>query len=194
MESEAEIARTIALIQVLHDGQFDWTGAPYWQHPRDVMNLLPAGSQLERKLTALLHDVIEDCKIKIAELLGVPPVSVTTEVAAQYLRDNGYCAYVVRGVTLLTRDKGISYLDEIRKIVASGHLDAMWVKLCDNTHNSDPERIAKLTPEVKAKHSSMRRRYARSKTLLRRGIVERTAKLDNPVLHAQASTLAHVHA
>jgi (p)ppGpp synthase/HD superfamily hydrolase len=186
---ESEIARTIALIQVLHDGQFDWTGAPYWQHPCAVMNLLPDGSQLERKLIALLHDVIEDCKEKIAELLKVPPESVTNEVAAQFLRDNGYCAWVVRGVTLLTRTKGVSYLDEIREIVASGHLDAMWVKYTDNTHNSDPERIAALTPEIKAKHRGMSRRYARSKTLLRRGILDRTAKLNNPVAHAQASRL-----
>ena len=188
---ESEIARTLALIQVLHEGQFDWTGAPYWQHPCDVMNLLPAGSQLERKLIALLHDVIEDCKVKIAELLGVPVASVTTEVAAQYLRDCGYCAWVVRGVTLLTRDKGVSYLDEIRAIVESGHLDAMWVKLCDNTHNSDPERIAKMAPEVKTRHRSMSRRYARSKVILRRGIIDRTAKLDNPIAKVQASALTH---
>jgi len=165
-----DIKNTIDFIQNLHAGQYDWTGAPYWEHPVAVMKLLPDNSSLERKQIALLHDVLEDCLEKIAQYIKED--FITVEMGKQYLREIGFSEHVVHGVSLLTREEdGIEYIQQIQNIVDSGHLDAIWVKLCDNTHNTDPERISLLSDADRAKARRMGLRYERSKAILRQGIM-----------------------
>ena len=174
VDSAWQITTTIELIKVLHQGQFDWTGEPYWQHPVAVMNLLPINSPLERKLLALLHDVVEDCR-KIIGLLTAESTgsskSASQETAFGFLKERGFSDHVLTGVKLLTRNNSEPYLDEIRKIIASGHLDAMWVKYMDNTHNTNKDRILRLSEERRLKVEKLGLVYEQSKILLRAGIL-----------------------
>jgi len=164
------VEETIEFIKVMHAGQTDWSGLPYWQHPVAVMNLLPPDSPLEWKLIALLHDVIEDSTAAIAAAIGADEKEVTVEVAMQFLRDRGYSDYVVEGVRLLTRDEGQPYEEEIARLVASGHVGAMHTKYADNTHNTSEARYATLSEAKRARALRLRPTYETSKAMLREGL------------------------
>ena len=165
------IEETLNLISVLHEGQTDRAGLPYRYHPLAVMNTLPRNSSHERKLMALLHDVVEDCAEKIAGILGIEAVDVTPEVTVGYLRSLGYCKRVTDGVMMLTRTPGTTYKDEIRHIVASSNIDVMWVKACDNTQNLSEERIALLPVDEQVRVREMGiKRYVPSRDFLLRTI------------------------
>lgn len=140
------IEDTIEFIRAAHAGQTDKGGQPYWQHPVAVMRRLgPSASETE-KLTALLHDVIED-----------------THTSADDLRRLGFAEEVIAAVGLLTRPKAIAYLDWIRSIAASGNELAIRVKIADNEENSDPVRVAAMPPGERG----LVTRYERSLHILR---------------------------
>jgi hypothetical protein len=157
LPSQPSLEETIRIVTSLHGEQVDWNGEPYWKHPLNVMRRMADDEVLEIKQIALLHDVLED-----------------TKTTSDDLRMLGFTDYTVRGVELVSRNlwpPGITYLVGITDvIVASGHIGAMKTKLCDNTENSDPSRIADYTPENQAKFWSMRSRYLRSIDILREGI------------------------
>lgn len=156
------LEKTIELIQHFHDGQTDWQGNPYWMHPVAVMARLPARAPEHWKKIALLHDIVEDCRHKFV----YEPY--------KQLRMYGYIDDVVEGVRLLTRTPGMKYLDEIRTIASSGNIGAMHVKLADNCENTDVRRLHNLFDaqlnifdEQLNIALSMRKRYEKSKTILR---------------------------
>jgi (p)ppGpp synthase/HD superfamily hydrolase len=149
------IDQTISLIQKLHAGQTDKTGKPYWLHPVAVMHLLGDDATDIEKTAALLHDVLEDTSCTPDDLLR-----------------EGYPHEVVALVDGLTRRPGSgSYMDWIRSIASSGNTSLMRIKLADNRHNSDPQRLEGLPAEEKAKFADMaRNRYTRSIAILERGL------------------------
>lgn len=138
--------KTIEFIRRKHAGQVDKGGQPYHLHPMAVAELLPPESDEDEYLAALLHDVLED-----------------TGVTESDLRDFGYSEKTIGIVKLLTRPSGVTYLDWIRQIAASGNQGAIRVKLADNAHNSDPKRIAQLPSEQR----SIVKRYEKSIRILR---------------------------
>jgi hypothetical protein len=140
------IEETIEFIKRAHAGQTDKGGNPYWLHPVSVMRRLGEDASEAEKLTALLHDVIED-----------------THYTAENLLSMGYPAEVVTAVVVLSRPEGPTYIDWIKSIAASGNRIAIRVKIADNEDNSDPARIAQLPPESRA----IVRRYERSLQILR---------------------------
>lgn len=165
------IDSTIALIQKLHQGQADWSGLEYFNHPVAVMSRLPKEASDDCKMIALLHDVVEDCDKSISEILDT--FSTSFEDRLQYLKDLGYSDHVTSGVWLLTRkNNGLTYLDEIQNIALSGHVDAMMVKLSDNCENTSPSRCAKLSSSEMKKVASMSIRYENSKSILRDALIE----------------------
>lgn len=103
---------------------------------------------LETKIAALLHDVLED-----------------TQYTESDLRALGYTEEVIDTVKLLTRDKsdGKTYIEWVQSIADSGNVRAIRIKLADNEDNSDPKRIAQL-PESER---SIVKRYQRSMKILR---------------------------
>jgi len=123
---------TIAFIKVAHAGQKDAAGLDYYLHPIAVVNRLPADADLEVKLAALLHDVLED-----------------TPHTAQDLLDMGYSARTVATVEWVTKapDDTRSYPEKVAAIIAGGNRDAIQVKFADMSENADPERLALLPPE-----------------------------------------------
>ncbi len=109
----------IALAAQAHKGQQDKAGAPYILHPIRVM--LRVESEEER-LTAILHDVVEDSPYTVEKL-----------------RELGYPEAVVSAVDRLSRREDETY-DEFIERIAPDPL-ARRVKIADLEDNIDLTRI-----------------------------------------------------
>jgi len=125
------LEETISFIQKAHAGQTDKAGNDYYLHPIAVMNRLPANVDIEVKLAALLHDVLED-----------------TPYTRQQLSGMGYSKRTLDTVEMVTHKAGDqrTYAEKIGGIIASANKDAIQVKLADMSENSDPARLALLDP------------------------------------------------
>ena len=109
----------LAIARKAHAGQVDKAGVDYIQHPLYVASQVKTEQE---KAVALLHDVLEDSDITVADLLAY-----------------GLSNEVVTAVQTLTKKKGQSYQDYLEK-VKSNNL-ARVVKLADLKHNSDLSRL-----------------------------------------------------
>jgi hypothetical protein len=122
--NEYNIRKTKKFIQRAHDqeqGQM-YGNMPYSSHPKQVANLGKKffGTRFgpEAVKVALLHDVLED-----------------TPYTPEQLAKKGFSDEVIEAVQLLTKNKALSYADNIRNIIDSGNPLAMMVKYCDNYMN-----------------------------------------------------------
>ncbi len=117
------LENAIALAAKAHEGQVDKAGAPYILHPLRMMLRLSAP---EERMAAVLHDVVEDCGIRLEDL-----------------RAAGFSEAVVAAVDALTRREHESY----EEFVARAARDPIGrrVKLADLEDNSDLSRIAEPT-------------------------------------------------
>ena len=114
----------IVIAAQAHAGQRDKAGEPYILHPLRV--LLRVGTASER-MAAVLHDVVEDSAISLADLAAA-----------------GFAPEVVAAVEALTKRPGETRLEAARR--AAAHPVARVVKLADNAENLDLSRIANPTP------------------------------------------------
>lgn len=165
------LTETLQLATLLHDGVTDCTGQSYIEHPLWVMNQLPPHVPMDFRYLALLHDTIEDCQERLRELIGHEMQMSVSDLEAYlaFFRHRGYTEYLIDGLRLITRDfwPNLTYLDYIRQIAASGHLGTICVKMIDNQHNSNPERITRVLPEFRERVVGTQTRYARSLDILR---------------------------
>ena len=122
--NEYNIRKTKKFIQRAHDkeqGQM-YGSMPYSSHPKQVANLGKKffGGRFgpEAVKVALLHDVLED-----------------TPYTPEQLAKKGFSDEVIEAVQLLTKNKALSYADNISNIINSGNPLAMMVKYCDNYMN-----------------------------------------------------------
>ena len=122
--NEYNVRQTKKFIQRAHDkeqGQM-YGNQPYSSHPKAVAAIGKKffGSTFgsEAVKVALLHDVLED-----------------TPYTPEQLSQKGFSNEVIKAVQLLTKNKAISYADNIRNIINSGNKLAMMVKYCDNYMN-----------------------------------------------------------
>ncbi|HVR44776.1 MAG TPA: HD domain-containing protein [Thermoanaerobaculia bacterium] len=113
------IERAIEIAARAHAGQVDQAGAPYILHPLRVM--LAVGTPHER-MTAVLHDVIED-----------------TSLTLEDLRAEGFPGEVLDAIDALTKRRGENRLDAARR--AARNTIARAVKLADVTDNMNLARI-----------------------------------------------------
>lgn len=146
MSDDIAAARLVA--SILFDGVTDKGGKPYIGHCMRVMDRLPETATIAEKCAAILHDVIED-----------------TNYTADDLRKRGFSDRTVWLVEQLSRPAGVTYMDFIRKIKATGDAGLIAIKLADNADNSDPERIACL-PEAER---DIVKRYERARKILTTG-------------------------
>lgn len=125
-----DLGTTIELMRAAHEGQMDKSGQPYYLHPLRVAMRVAHCSAAERH-AALLHDVVEDTPVIIAALA-----------------EHGYSDEVLELVALLTRNtpEGESHRQYMARIVASGNVRAMRVKLADVYDNMSPARTRSLPP------------------------------------------------
>jgi hypothetical protein len=136
--NEYTVRNTKKFIQRAHDteqGQ-KYGSLPYSSHPKSVANIGKKffGTKFtpDAVKVALLHDVLED-----------------TPYTPQQLAKKGFSKEIIDAVQLLTKNKNLSYADNIKNIINSGNKLAMMVKYSDNYMNFtgdkshwDPDRAA----------------------------------------------------
>ena len=132
---ELNVAQTLNFIKQAHGDQL-YGKLPYWTHPRAVAltgkKIFGARFNSDAVKTAFLHDVVEDTHIGLDELSKMD-----------------FSPQVIEAVGLLTKDKTLTYSQNIEKIIASSNPLAMMVKYADNYENFtgdksdwDPKRAA----------------------------------------------------
>jgi (p)ppGpp synthase/HD superfamily hydrolase len=134
------IQNTVTFMKTAHLGQ-KYGDLPYYTHPIEVAMYCNTPVQ---KIAGLLHDVLED--------------TAWTEVQLREIFDDE----VVDIVVLLTKDKTLTYRQNIQRIIDSGNVDAMTVKLADNTVNFNGDK-SQMNPQRAAK---LMDRYAMSMEML----------------------------
>jgi hypothetical protein len=115
--------RAIVIAVKAHENQIDKAGAPYVLHPLRMMLRL---STNEERITAVLHDVIEDCGVTLEEL-----------------RAEGFPEAVIEAIDSVTRRSDESYEAFVLRAVKNPI--GRHVKLVDLQDNSDLSRIANPT-------------------------------------------------
>ncbi len=117
------LEKALKIATKAHEGQTDKSGAPYIFHPIRVSNRCYTD---EERITALLHDTIED-----------------TEVTAEYLLMEGFPRNIVDAILSVTRNENESYEDFIKR----SRLNPIGrqVKLHDLEDNMDITRLNELT-------------------------------------------------
>ncbi len=121
----ATLERAIQIAAIAHQGQVDKAGEPYILHPLRVM-LRVTGEAA--RIAAVLHDVVEDSEITLANLAA-----------------EGFDQTVLDAVAALTKHPGESRLAAARR--AAQNPLARMVKLADNAENMDISRIANPTEQ-----------------------------------------------
>jgi (p)ppGpp synthase/HD superfamily hydrolase len=117
------LEKALKIATKAHEGQTDKAGAPYIFHPIRVSNRC---STDEERITALLHDTIED-----------------TEVTVEYLLMEGFPRNIVDAILSVTRNENESYEDFIKR--SRLNPTGRQVKLHDLEDNMDITRLNELT-------------------------------------------------
>lgn len=113
--------RAMQIAGTAHAGQTDKGGNPYIEHPIAVAGQL---EQEELKVTALLHDVLED-----------------SDMTAEDLLKSGFPHEIVEAVQVLTYKKTDPGTYEEYIVRVAENPMARAVKICDIRHNMDLSRI-----------------------------------------------------
>ena len=119
-------------------------GVDYILHPLAVASDELLQTEAER-VTAVLHDVIEDTDISFQDLEPYFPKSI------------------INALELLTRVDGLSYKEYIKRIADSNNLIAIKVKYSDLNHNSRLSRY--FNPLTEAEVERLRK-YTEAKKML----------------------------
>ena len=139
------LAEVEALAREAHSDQLDKVGRPYSEHIAAVAGGVAArGGSDEQIAAAWLHDTIED---------GV--------LSQQWLAEAALSETTKNIVSALTKRPGEALEDYAARIkTAPG---ALLVKEADLAHNTDPQRVAELDPQTRARLAT---KYARMRQLL----------------------------
>jgi len=117
------LEKAIIIAAQAHDGQTDKAGEPYILHPLRMMLRL---SLAEDRITAVLHDVVEDSDISLEDL-----------------RAEGFSERIIEAIRSVTKEPEESYKDFINR--AASNPIARRVKLVDLEDNSNLSRIKNPT-------------------------------------------------
>jgi (p)ppGpp synthase/HD superfamily hydrolase len=116
----SQLEKAIAIALRAHEGTIDKAGQPYILHPLHLMMQMDTE---EARITAVLHDVVEDSDITLADLAN-----------------SGFSTKVLDALALLTHNKElVAYADYIAAM--KGNPLAKKVKLADLEHNMDIRRL-----------------------------------------------------
>ncbi len=117
------LEKAIEIAARAHAGQVDKAGQPYILHPLRVMLGV---TRLEERITAVLHDVIED-----------------TTLTYTYLSWQGFPPEILEAIKALTKLDGEERIDAAKR--AGVNAIARVVKIADVKDNMDPLRIPNIT-------------------------------------------------
>lgn len=120
-----------------HAGQKDKVGEPYILHP---LRLMLKMSDAPARIVALLHDVVEDSDITLADL-----------------RKAGFSSRIVSAVAALTRGDGEPYARYVER--ASRNALARRIKIADLEDNMELRRLHGLAARDKARMARYRKAY-----------------------------------
>lgn len=123
--SDNLVYKALEIVTVLFENDLDKGGLPYMLHITYVYKHV---FTIEEKVTALLHDIIEDKKVNREDLLEV-----------------GFPKKIVDDVSILTRVKPMDYNIYIDNLIKNGSVEALHVKLADLENNIDLTRIKNPT-------------------------------------------------
>ena len=129
--------------RMAHRGQRDKGNEPYSIHIGTVAHgvaMFGVGAQM----AGWLHDVVED-----------------TRTTFHDLESQGLPLGVLDAVRLLTKERSLDYKDNIRRVLPN--YTACLVKLADNAHNSQLDRLAVLERETR---NRLEAKYFRARALL----------------------------
>lgn len=122
-----------------HQGQFDKGGYPYILHPKRVAEMCEGEKE---KITALLHDVLED-----------------SAYTAEDLRREGISEEILMALVCLTHREEEGYMDYIERICENPL--AVRVKYADLRDNMDISRIPDPTEKDFARLEKYRKAIRR---------------------------------
>lgn len=142
----ATLEHAIEIAATAHAGQLDKAGEPYILHPIRVMLRM---SSLEERITAILHDVVEDSTWTIEDLSS-----------------EAFSSDVIAALEALTKLPGESRTAAAKRAVQ--HPIARAVKLADNTENMDLSRIQAPTEKDYARQQE----YEEVRSILVTGTME----------------------
>ena len=120
-ESNDLFYKSLEIVTKLFNSKCDKGGFPYVIH---LLKVYEGVSDELEKVCALLHDVIEDTDVTYEDLINI-----------------GYNNNVIEILKILTKLKGEDYRNYIDRIIESGNIHAMNIKLADLCHNMDLGRI-----------------------------------------------------
>lgn len=132
--SMATLERALEIAIIHHGGQKEKNGTPYAFHPIRLSLTLDTEAE---KITALLHDIVEDTNLTLDDLT-----------------DEGFSPEVLEAVDLLTHNPQEDYETYIDKIATNPLARA--VKLADLADNMD---IRRLPAPIGEKDMQRLRRY-----------------------------------
>lgn len=135
-ERELELFAAEKLARLAHKDQTDKQGKPYIEHVERVVARL---DDPEAKVVAWLHDVVEDTPVTLEQLSVLFRPEIVAAVAA------------------ITHPKSEPHTEYIQRVKANPL--ARQVKIADSLDNSDPERIAQLSPDVAERLSKKYRKF-----------------------------------
>ncbi len=121
----SELDKAIAIASKAHTGQVDKAGQPYILHP---LRLMLKFTNEEQRITAVLHDVVED-----------------SDVSLNDLKSEGFSEKVIEAINCLSKKASENYDDFILRISKNDLASA--VKIEDIKDNIDITRIDKLSSE-----------------------------------------------
>ena len=119
------IYKSLEIVTKVFGEKNDKGGFPYVIH---LLKVYSSVSDYTEKVCALLHDIIED-----------------TDVSYDDLKEVGYNEEIIDILHVLTKNKGEDYQAYIKRIIDSGNIHAMNIKLADLRHNMDSGRIKNPT-------------------------------------------------
>ena len=113
--SQGTVEKCIRIAMDAHEGQRDRDGNAVILHPFIVGGM---GKTDAEKCVGFLHDVIED-----------------TDVTIENLRDEDIPEEIIVALQLCTHDDSLTYDEYVQRIIDSGNMTAINVKLNDLHHN-----------------------------------------------------------
>lgn len=143
-ESRALYLLALNIATKAHKNQVDIGGAPYINHPLKVAENV---DELDEKIVAFLHDVVED-----------------TDMTLEQLKEAGFSSEILDAVDAMTKrdnEEYDQYLDRLTKSKI-----AIKVKIADMTHNSDISRIPNPTDKDLDRVSKYKEKIEKLKALL----------------------------
>ena len=137
-KANTQLEKCVEFARKAHAGQKDKGGHDYIEHP---LRLMAAVAGPEEKITAVLHDVLEDTCYTPGDLKKL--LGISDEI--------------LDALKLLTHRRGDSYMDYIRKL--SGNPLAVAVKLADLEDNMDLSRLGHVTQKDLDRREKYRQAY-----------------------------------